>query len=238
MSTTLAKPEKSSGNRPLPPGTLRVLHVTEAACAGVGGHVLDLVEGLPGQNCEVHLIYSPDRIDEPFQSRVADNHVANFYTINMRRSPQLKDFYLSRRIKSYVQQRGPFDVIHAHSTKAGGLTRLPFFSTQSKNVYTPNGIFTMNPTLGAIPRFIAKRIELSLARKSHAIVAVSSEEKQHMLEIGLPGSKVKMIANGISQRELARQTGYPSRTWAGPICNCDRVPWTVGQPEKPNFNDR
>ena len=201
MSTTLAKPGITSGNGPLQPDALRVLHVTEAACAGVGGHVLDLVEGLPRHNCELHLIYSPDRIDEPFQARVSDNQVAKFFTINMRRAPRLHDFQLARRIKSYIQQHGPFDVIHAHSTKAGGLTRFPFFSFQSKNVYTPNGIFTMNPTLGSIPRFIAKRIELTLARKSHAIIAVSPEEKQHMLEIGLPASKVKMIANGISQRD-------------------------------------
>lgn len=185
---------------------LRVLQVTEASCAGVGGHVLDLVEGLPEENCEVHLLYSPARMDVPFQQRVENNKTAKFFALDFRRAPQLKDIYFAKKLNGYIKKHGPFDIVHAHSTKAGGLTRIPFVGRNSKNVYTPNGIFTMNPTLGSVSYFIARRIELALARRSQAIVAVSPEEKQHMLEIGMPASKVKFIANGIRQQSWNDRT--------------------------------
>ena len=206
MSATLQTTNSFVGETSSHRKTLRVLHVTEASCAGVGGHVLDLVEGLPLINCDVHLIYSPGRADEPFLGRIKKNTNARFQQIEMRRMPGIKDINLARKIATYERRNGPFDIIHAHSTKAGGLTRMPFVRFQGKNVYTPNGIFTMNPTLGVVPRFMAKRIELALANKSQAIVAVSPEEKQHMLEIGMPETKVKFIANGIVDRSWPDKT--------------------------------
>ena len=206
MSATLETINNFVGETSSKTKTLRVLHVTEASCAGVGGHVLDLVEGLPLINCDVHLIYSPGRADEPFLERIKKNTNAKFQQMEMRRMPGIKDLNLARNIATYARQNGPFDIIHAHSTKAGGLTRMPFVRFPGKNVYTPNGIFTMNPTLGLVPRFMARRIELALANRSQAVVAVSPEEKQHMLEIGMPETKVQFIANGVADRNWPAKT--------------------------------
>ena len=183
----------------------RILQVVESACAGVGGHVLDLVEGLSKSNCKIHLMYSPLRIDNPFRQRLEAMGNIKSLPIKMRRRPELRDLLSAKRIRDYVNQHGPFDVIHAHSTKAGGLVRLPFVSGRTKTVYTPNGIFTMNQMAGKLAQFVAKRIEISLAKRCSAIIAVSPEEKEHMHAIGFAKEQVHFIANGIRQQQ------WPSR---------------------------
>lgn len=184
---------------------LRILHVVESACAGVGGHVLDLVEGLSLSKCEIHLMYSPLRIDEPFRNRLQKIKSVKSFSIDMKRSPEIRDVLLAKKISNYISQHGPFEVIHAHSTKAGGLVRLPFVAQGTKTVYTPNGIFTMNPNAGKFKQFVARRIELSLAGRCSGIIAVSPEEQEHMLEIGFAKEQVHFIANGI------RKQSWPKR---------------------------
>lgn len=176
---------------------LRVLHITEAALAGVGGHMLDLAEGLPQLGCDVHVLYSARRIDEMIANRLPDLSNVSVEEIEMRRGPHPSDLHAKKAIISYIHRHGPFDIIHAHSTKAGGLARLKSICKFAKVVYTPNGIFTMNPTVGIISFQLAKTIERILGHRSDAIVAVSPEEEQHMLDIGLPRDKVEMIANGL-----------------------------------------
>ncbi len=72
-------------------------------------------------------------------------------------------------------------------------------------MYTPNGIFTMNPTLGRWMRFAVRAVERTLANRSAAVIAVSPEEQQHMLQIGFPVDRVHVIPNGL------RQVDWPDR---------------------------
>jgi hypothetical protein len=105
---------------------MRVLHIVEATSAGVGKHVLGLCEGLAKRGVEVHLIYSPLRMDSLFQTgmerlREAGVKLSSF---PMRREPHISDVGALRYLRTYVIRHGPFVLIHAHSSKAGGLARL------------------------------------------------------------------------------------------------------------------
>lgn len=184
---------------------LKILHITEAACAGVGGHMLDLAEGLDQLGCENHLIYSEHRVDESFRGRAANFSKHRKMALAMRRMPHWSDVKAKTKIGRYIKEHGPFDIVHGHSTKAGGLTRLKGVARGAAVVYTPNGIFTMNPTNGRFVSAFARKVELWLAQKCAAIIAVSPEERNHMLSIGLPPNRIHFIPNGL------RSIAWPNR---------------------------
>ncbi|MGD8589301.1 MAG: glycosyltransferase [Chromatiales bacterium] len=176
---------------------MKILQVTEAASAGVGRHVLDLSMGLLKKECEVHLIYSPRRIDNTFATAMQQPGKLQCTAIDMRRSPHPSDISVLQKIRRYIRRHGPFDIIHAQSTKAGILMRLNGYEKQTRVVYTPHCIYTMNPTLGKSSHIIAKLAELALAQRTDSMVAVSPEEESHLLELGFARERVRYISNGI-----------------------------------------
>ncbi len=122
-SIELSSPHRISADVERKP-TLRVLLVTEASCAGVGGHVLDLAKGLTEAGCESHLIYSDRRMDDSFAQRLRHLAIAGRHSLPMHRWPHWSDWRAAGAIRRYLRQNGPFDILHGHSTKAGGLTHL------------------------------------------------------------------------------------------------------------------
>ncbi len=190
---------------------MKILQVTEAASAGVGRHVLDLSAGLTERNCEVHLIYSPLRIDDTFAGAMQQPGSIRWVAMDMQRNPHPSDITVLRRIRRYVKRNGPFDVIHAQSTKAGILVRLSGFARHARIVYTPHCIYTMNPTIGKPAYHLAKTIELILSRRTDTIIAVSPEEQSHLLKLGFDSERVRYIPNGIypqswSNRDTLRRS--------------------------------
>lgn len=177
--------------------TMKILQVTEAASAGVGRHVLDLSTGLMERNCEVHLIYSPLRIDDTFSAAMQTPGSLQSVPMDMKRNPHPSDISVLQRIRRYARENGPFDVIHAQSTKAGIVVRLSGFTRHSRVVYTPHCIYTMNPTIGRPAFHLAKAIELALSRRTDTVIAVSPEEEAHLLEIGFDRERVRYIPNGV-----------------------------------------
>ena len=190
--------------------SIRVLHVTEASNAGVGAHVLDLMEGLAPHGVDAHLAYSPNRVDDHFRDRLEQLPRKSCSAIVMKRAPHWSDVAASRAIQQCIDRYGPFDVIHAHSTKAGGLCRVGRIPSRAKVIYTPHGIYSMNPSANGMARRLVRAAERNLADRCHAVIAVSPEEQRHMTDIGIPEEKIKMIANGLKpiqwpSRHQARQ---------------------------------
>src|SRR5580765_3233871 len=101
---------------------MKILFVLEAALGGAGRHVLDLSEGLIARGHEVHLIWSTLRADRSFRSRLQSLNAAtprlHSLPIAIARAVGASDISSYLALSRYVHQRGPFDVIHAHSTKA------------------------------------------------------------------------------------------------------------------------
>lgn len=187
------------------PRRLRVLHVTEACCAGVGVHMLDLAEELESLGHTIHVVYSDLRIDSAFANRIGQLKCSGVGRVRMRRLPHWSDWFATRALARYIERRGPFDIVHGHSTKAGGLTRWNRIARSAAVVYTPHSIFTMNPTIGSATFAVARWVENRLAHRAAALIAVSQEEREHMMQIGLPGEKIHYIPNGLRLLE------WPSR---------------------------
>ena len=204
---------------------LKVLQIVEAALTGVGRHALDLCESLAERGCSVHVIYSPLRIDKQFERRltaIADKENVTTFSLDMERSIGLSDLVAANRIRKYLREHGPFDIVHGHSSKGGALARLSSFGTGVPVYYTPNAVRTMNPLVSPRSRAVIAQIERALSWMTSRIIAVSPEERDHLQEIGINTRKISIVPNGIVPQEL------PSRREAREVLGLDQDAPIVG----------
>ena len=186
-------------SEPILKSPLKILLIIEACLAGVGRHVTELCRGLVQQGHDVHLIYSPERIDALFRRGLSDLHQGKIKltSLPMRRSPHPRDAFDALTIRRYLKTNGPFDVIHGQSSKGGALARLSGIGLPGVRVYTPHALFTMNPGLKPMPKWVFSRIEQFLDLLSDGIILVSDDEYRHAIEIGLSKQKLFVVPNGI-----------------------------------------
>ncbi len=187
---------------------MRILLFTEACAAGVGRHVMDLAEGLTGSGHQCHVVYSCVRIDDAFSARVAD--FPQSHELRFRRDPHPSDFSLSVKLHRYIREHGPFDILHAHSTKAGLILRLAAIGLPGAVIYTPHAPLTMNPHIPLPVRIGVAATEAALSSLTWRVIAVSKEEENHLTRWGVPASKISVVPNGIeSEIPPAPPVGEP-----------------------------
>jgi glycosyltransferase involved in cell wall biosynthesis len=214
--TSLSNPSDASTAR-LPGGStppsrrLRILMIVECSAGGTGRHVLDLAEGLIARRCDVHLLYSPGRIDKIFRDRLAQLPSLRAQPIPMRTTIHPADFRVVKSIRRYIREVGPFDVVHGHSSKGGAIARLAAFGTGSPAFYTLHGLIMMDPGLARWKRLFYLAIELILSWRTSRIIAVSPEEARAALRLQLGEHRVILIPNGVgpailTPRAIARQS--------------------------------
>ncbi len=172
---------------------MKVLLLAEACAAGVGRHVIDLARGLSASH-EVHTLYSPARTDRRFLESIAELRGC---AVPMRHGPHPGDLATGATLRRYVHRHGPFNVIHAHSTKAGLLARTVFAGLPGERIYTPHAPLTLNPALNPLLRAAIQSCENILALWTSRIIAVSPEERAHLKKLRIPGRKLAMVPNGI-----------------------------------------
>jgi len=180
---------------------MKVLLVLEATLGGTSRHLLDLADGLLERGIEVHFVYSTLRADGNFLSGLASLRATrpgfHCHSIPITREVTFSDISSYVKVSRYVSDHGPFDVIHAHSTKAGFLTRLLLNSGSARMVYTSHGLMTMDPALTGARRRAVCRLESMLAYRSDVVVSVSNAERHAAVQTGIPASKIILIPNGI-----------------------------------------
>ena len=163
---------------------MKVLLVIEAAGGGTGRHVVDLARALSSDGHDVHVVYSPVRAEPAFTQELHESDGLKIATVAMRRGPHPADLTSLLKLRRYVKDNGPFDVIHGHSSKAGALVRLLKLTMigPATVVYTPHAIRTLDPTQSAISRAVWKLIEKTLGRcLTDALIAVSPDEHAHII---------------------------------------------------------
>jgi glycosyltransferase involved in cell wall biosynthesis len=176
---------------------MRALLITEATATGVGRHVCDLAQGLSKRGHTVNLVYSRLRADNTFLQRVERaNYVSS--ELPMHHSPSPRDIRAITAIRNYIRRHGPFDVIHGHSTKAGLLARLAAIGSDAAVVYTPHALATMDTTRNALHRTALRRYEALLSSLTNVIIAVSEEEREHAISIGIAPHRLIQIPNGLA----------------------------------------
>ena len=97
---------------------VRVALVLASSTGGTGRHVASLVEGLVRDGHEVS-VHGPAATDERFGFAA---HGATFSPVEIPANPQPGDVAAVRTLRQALRadgERGPLDVVHAHSLRAG-----------------------------------------------------------------------------------------------------------------------
>jgi len=178
-------------NRPV-----HVLHVLEATEGGTRRWLENVVGGLDRGRVRCSCICSTLR-DKSFLDTVEDfrGRGVDVWLVNMRRAPHpVQDVVAIVKI-ARILRSGRFDIIHAHSSKAGALARLAARgATTVPVVYTPHA-FSFLAGGWAAPAF--KAFERAARRWTRRLVAVSEAERAAALELGYPAEVVSVIPNGV-----------------------------------------
>ncbi len=190
-------------SRPVSRSSLRILLVAEASAKGTGKHVLDLAEGLIARGCDVHVLYSPVRMDEIFRTRVESMPGLTHRQLRMHRSIHPSDAIAVWAVRRYLRKFGPFDVIHGHSSKGGAVARLAAIGSGLPAIYTPHALIMMTPTLSAAKRRFYSSIEFVLSKLSRHIIAVSPAEARLAVATGLGEGRILTIPNGVGPPQLS-----------------------------------
>lgn len=175
----------------------------ESAGGGSMKHVRDLYEELSRRDHDIRLIVSKRR---------AESHVIEWLDVidkdkvflpDIKRSPELNDVAISRSIKAYIEAGGGKRILHAHSTKAGILSKM-IKGRDIKHIYTPHAYRGMDPTLGYLKRKLIVLADKFISSKMDHIIAVSPEERDYALALRIPDDKISYIPNGIDIESIKR----------------------------------
>lgn len=187
---------------------MRVCQLIESASGGSVRVALALTQGLAQAGDEVTFIYAPLRADEAFYQKKNSLSCVRFDPLPMERSVGWRDLVSLIRLYRLLKKLGPFDILHAHSSKAGALARLVgVLLPKTKVIYTPHAFVTMAPDASRLYGVI----ERWLSPLGAALIAVSEAEKNHALHaIGIAPHRVRVVPNGIAvdnsiMRDVARQ---------------------------------
>jgi|GEM_PF-1574163 len=184
---------------------MRILHILEATAGGTRRHVLDLLPALARRGLDCTLIYSPLRYP-PFERDAALLREQNITTIPvpMTRSwDAAVDLPAIQTIRSVIA-KSTFDIIHAHSSKAGFVGRLAAgIRHRSTVIYTPHCI-APHAALPLRQRRLARLAETLLAPLTARYIAVSMPEKRFLQHSGIARRRpVHLIYNGIDANGAA-----------------------------------
>lgn len=199
---------------------VRVLEILEATGGGTARHVVDLGEGLAQRGVEVHLAYSPLRMDFIMREGLERLRKAGVRLLElpMRRAPHPSDLWALWKLWRYLKDEGPFHLVHGHSSKGGGMARLLGYMGV-KVVYTPHAFVTKSPTLSAMERWVYAWVERALTHKTDVLIAVSQDEAKEAVRLGFHPERIYLIPNSVhlgpapgpmeKGEELRKKMGIP-----------------------------
>jgi glycosyltransferase involved in cell wall biosynthesis len=174
----------------------RVLLAFEPPDGGVAENVAQLALGLRAHGWEAHVAGPPGAvIRERLESAGVPYHAVPFRRgVREPRAEALALGALGRLVGG-----GAFDVVHAHSSKAGVLGRLAARRHGVPAVYSPHCL----PFVGAVSaarRVLSTAAERRLGRGTGAIVCVCEDERRRALAARLaPAERLHRVYNGVAE---------------------------------------
>jgi len=175
---------------------LKICFVSEPLHAGVGRYVVDAVSELANRGHEIHLLYSPIRVEPEFLAQLHGLANVHCEAVLMPRAIGAADISAFHAIHSYVRAKGPFDIIHGCSSKGGGYARLLKLFGCGPVLYSPQAFITFSPLVRGPKRLFYRGLERMLARLTDRIVCASQAEVEHAEQLGIPRLRLALIANG------------------------------------------
>ena len=176
----------------------RILLVVEPGVDGVFRHVEALVHFLLPQGFEVDLAYSDVRKSDRLAVLVEHVLAKGGRVLNLRvgNSPGPGDLRAFLALRGFVRERKPA-VIHAHSSKAGGLARgLALLGVPAAYFYTPHAYYGMAGKGGVKPWFF-NQVERFLGRFGTSINLSDGEVAFARETLGLAQERLRLIPNPV-----------------------------------------
>lgn len=170
----------------------KVLLTFEPPDGGVAEHVLQLARELPSRGFEVELA---GPLEGQFVYGQLDGSIP-VHRLDFRRGygePRV-DARAGRQLAALVR-RGGYDLVHAHSAKAGVLARIALAGRQPPVVYSPH-CFPFIGDFGTPRRLFATTVERVLAPATSRILCVCDDEREEGLRIGIADRRMRVIHNG------------------------------------------
>lgn len=176
----------------------RVLLVVEPGVDGVFRHVEALSHFLLAKGFAVDLAYSDVRKSDRLMMLVEHIRAKGGSTLNLRvgNAPCFGDLRAFFGLLRFVRERKP-DVIHAHSSKAGGLARgLAVLGVPGLFLYTPHAYYGMAGNRG-LKAWFFNRVERWLGKIGTTINLSDGEVEFGRTVLGIEAQRQKLIPNPV-----------------------------------------
>lgn len=185
-----------------PAGPVRVLQVLEATIGGTKRHLLDLCTLLDPEKFHV-TVACPVIRSEPHgdTSFVPDLRQAGLSVELVPLVRRIHPFEDARSVWELIRvvRRGRYDIIHAHSSKAGFIGRqAALFDRRARVVYSPHGFYFLNFE-SRLKLNTFKWVERLAGRSTDVLIALSRGEQAAALrEKVISPDRVRLVENGIA----------------------------------------
>ena len=199
--------------------------ITRLVAGGAQKVLLDLIDGLPSDEFDIHLIAGTQTgregsLWQECQARLSESHLHPLE--NLVREPHpIKDCRAYRDLKKLFQRLRP-DIVHTHTSKAGILGRMAAHSLRVPTIiHSTHGII-YNPeakipgvSQGCLLK-IFLWLEQKVGRYTQALITLSEQETGDALRLHLAAPAcVEAISNGIPLQKLAEIEREPAN-WKVP----------------------
>lgn len=169
---------------------IRILHVAQAA-GGVDRYIRMLLKYLDKEKFENILVCSQDFHKEDYRDLVD-----SFEQVEMTRAIGSSDLKAIKEVRALIKKYNP-DIVYAHSSKAGAITRVADIGLKNHCVYNPHG-WAFNMRCSAKKKAMYTAIEKIAAPFCDKIICISDAEKQSALDKKIcREDKLQVIFNGV-----------------------------------------
>lgn len=169
---------------------IRILHVAQAA-GGVDRYIRMLLKYLDKEKYENILVCSQD-----FHENDYKDLVNSFEQIEMTRSIGCNDLKTIKAVRKLIKKYKP-DIVYAHSSKAGAVTRVADIGIKNCCIYNPHG-WAFNMKCSSMKKAMYTAIEKIAAPFCDKIICISDAEKQSALDERIcRKDKLQVILNGV-----------------------------------------
>lgn len=181
---------------------IKIVHFVEAFGGGVYTYIKDLCNFLAVHDktscCEIHLIYSPNRVEfdkEVFQKEINSNIF--LHKLEMKREIDfLNDISIVSKTRKLLKKIKP-DILHLHSSKASVIGRIASLGLIDRNkiFYSPHGYAFVQKNISEKKIFLYKVIEHLMPFLFGGVTVASGNTE---FEIAKKISDSIIIRNGVN----------------------------------------
>jgi glycosyltransferase involved in cell wall biosynthesis len=175
----------------------RVLLLHQPIDGGVARHVIDLFDGLRLAGHDAILCGPAVPSASLLASSAPDNPPYVRLPLERAVAPPA-DIAALLRYAAIVRRLRP-DLVHAHSSKAGGIARLGrFVHPHIPVIYTPHGYSFAGFFEHELERLAYRQAERAMSRLASFLIAVCAAEGRLAASVG-PANRVRVVHNGIER---------------------------------------